>query len=64
MVPTCKNVAPYSLTSLNVGTMVNAPLRNSLYLFLPFLCHPYIDLYNFCRKYFLFLVSVLFIVGS
>ena len=25
MVPTCKNVAPYSRTSLNVGTMVNAP---------------------------------------
>ena len=26
MVPTCKNVALYSSTSLNVGTMVNAPL--------------------------------------
>ena len=24
MVPTCKNVAPYSPTFLNVGTMVNA----------------------------------------
>ena len=34
MVPTCKNVAPYSSTSLNVGTMVNAPLCNNLYLFL------------------------------
>ena len=39
---TCKNVAPYSPTSLNVGTMVNAPLCNSLYLFLYFLCHSYI----------------------
>ena len=42
MVPTCKNVAPYSPTPLNVGTMVDAPLCNSLYLFLYFLCHPYI----------------------
>ena len=42
MVPTCKNVAPYSPTSLNVGTIVNAPLCNSLFLFLSFLCHPYI----------------------
>ena len=42
MVPTCKNVAPYSPTPLNVGRMVNAPLCNSLYLFLSFLCHPYI----------------------
>ena len=42
MVPTCKNVAPYSPTPLNVGTMVNAPLCNSLHLFLSFLCHPYI----------------------
>ena len=40
MVPTCKNVAPYSPTPLNVGTMVNAPLCDSL--FLSFLCHPYI----------------------
>ena len=39
-------------TPLNVGTMVNAPLCNSLYLFLSFSfvlkhtnnhCHPYID---------------------
>ena len=42
MVPTCKNVALYSPTPLNVGTMVNAPLYNSLYFFLSFLCHPYI----------------------
>ena len=42
MVPTCKNVAPYSPTSLNVGTMVNAELCNSLYMFLSFLCHLYI----------------------
>ena len=42
ILPTCKNVAPYSPTSLNVGTMVNAPLCNSLYLFLYILCHPYI----------------------
>ena len=42
MVLTCKNVTPYSPTPLNVGTMVNAPLCNSLYLFLYFLCHPYI----------------------
>ena len=31
---TCKIVTPFSPTSLNVGTMVNAPLCNSLYLFL------------------------------
>ena len=37
-----KNVTPYSPTSLNVGTMVNAPLCNSLYLFLSFLCYSYI----------------------
>ena len=43
MVPTCKKVAIYSPTPLNVGTMVNAPPRNSLYLFLPFLCHPCTD---------------------
>ena len=42
MVPTCKNVAPHSPTSLNVGMTVNAPLCNSPYLFLSFLCHPYI----------------------
>ena len=42
MVPTCKNVAPYSPTPLNVETMVNGPLCNSFYLFLYFLCHPYI----------------------
>ena len=42
MVPTCKNVTPYSPTPLNVGTMVNAPLCNNLYLFLSFLCHHYI----------------------
>ena len=58
MVPTCKNVAPYSPTPLNVGTMVNAPLRNSLYLFMSFLCHPYI-LTNFA-EYPLCLVSALF----
>ena len=40
MVPTCKNVTPYSPTPLNVGTMVNALLCNSLYLL--FLYHPYI----------------------
>ena len=42
MVPTCKNDAMYSPTPLNVGMRVNAPLCNSLYLFLPILCHPYI----------------------
>ena len=42
MVPTYKDVASYSPTPLNVGTMVNAPLCNSLYLFLYLLCHPYI----------------------
>ena len=61
MVPTCKNVAPYSPTSLNVGTMVNAPLCNSLYLFLYFLCHPYI-LAILVEFFLLFLVSVLFMV--
>ena len=63
MVPTCKNVAPYSRTSLNVGTMVNVPLCNSLYLFLTFLCHHYI-LTIFVEKCSLFIVSILFIVGS
>ena len=52
MVPTCKNVALYSPTSLNVGMMVNAPLCNSLYLFLYFLCHPYV------------LANVFFIISS
>ena len=42
IVPTFKDVAPYSRTSLNVGTKVNAPLCNSIYLFLSFLWHPYI----------------------
>ena len=48
MVPTYKNVAPYSPTSLNVRTMVNAPLCNNLYLFLSFyaILHPY----NFRKK--------------
>ena len=41
-VPTFKGVGLYGMTFLHVGTMVNAPLRNSLYLFLSFLCHPYI----------------------
>ena len=63
MVPTCKNVAPYIPTSLDVGTMVNAPLCNSFYLFLSILM-PSLHPYNFCRKFLLFLVSVLFIVGS
>ena len=61
MVPTCKNVAPYSPTPLNVGTMVDAPLCNSLYLFLYFLCHPYIPAI-FVEIFLLFLVSVLFMV--
>ena len=61
MVPTCKNVAPYSPTPLNVGTMVNAPLCNSLYLFLYFLCHPYI-LAIFVENCYYILVSVLFMV--
>ena len=37
MVPTCKNVAPYSHTPLNVGSRVNAPLCNS-HLELPEIC--------------------------
>ena len=53
MVPTCKNVAPNSPTSLNVGMMVNAPLCNSLYLFLFILCHPYI-LTNFVENIYYF----------
>ena len=61
MVPSCKNVTPYSPTPLNVGTMVNVPLCNSLYLFLSFLCHPYI-LTIFVEKFSLFLVSALFII--
>ena len=63
MVPTCKNVAPYSPTPLIVGTIVNAPLCNSLYLFLSFLCHPN-TLTIFVDKCLVFLVSVLFIVDS
>ena len=43
-------------TSLYVGTMVNAPLCNSLYLFLYFLCHPYVHPYYFCRKSLLILL--------
>ena len=58
MVPTCKNVAPDSPISLNVGVMVNSPLCNILYLFLCFLCHPYI-LTIFVENI-LFLVSALF----
>ena len=63
MVPTCENVAPYSPTSLNVGSMVNAPLCNSFYSFLSVFM-PSLHPYNFCRKFLLFLVSVLSIVGS
>ena len=57
MVPACKNVAPYSPTPLHVGIMINAPLCNSLYLFLPFLCHPYLQVTIFVEKihYVLFL---------
>ena len=56
MVRTCKNVAPYSPTSLNVGTIVNVPLCNSLYLFLSFYSvHPTI-LY----KILLFLLFLVF----
>ena len=63
MVPTCKNVVPYSPTSLYLGTMVNAPLCNSLYLFLSFFM-PSLHPYNFCREILLFLVSVLFYSGQ
>ena len=42
IVPTFKGVGLYGATFLHVGTMVNAPLCNSFYLFLSFLCHPYI----------------------
>ena len=41
-VPAFKDVGLYGVTFLHVGTMVNAPLCNSLYLFLSSLCHPYI----------------------
>ena len=40
MVSTFKGAAPYSVTFLHVGTMVNVPLCNSLHLFCPFLSHP------------------------
>ena len=42
MILTCKNVAPYSPTSLTVGTMVNTRLCDSLVsvVFVPSL-HPY-----------------------
>ena len=59
MVPTCKNVTPYSPTPLNVGTVVNDPLCNGLYLLLPFFM-PFLHPYNFCRKFSLFLVSAFF----
>ena len=39
---TFKGVGLYGVAFLHVRTMVNAPLCNSLYLFLSFLCHPYI----------------------
>ena len=42
MVHTFKGVGLYGEIFLHVGAMVNAPLCNSLYLFLSFLCHPYI----------------------
>ena len=42
IIPTFKDVGLYGATFLHVGAMVNAPLCNSLYLFLYFLCHPYI----------------------
>ena len=58
MVPTCKNVALYSPTPLNVGTMFNAPLCSSLYLFRPFM--PSLHLECFCRKFLLCQVSALF----
>ena len=51
MVPTCKNVAPYSPTPLNVGTMVNAPLCKPLLVSVLFM--PSLHLYNFCRKFFI-----------
>ena len=50
MVPTCKDVAPYSPASLDVGTMVNAPPCNRLFM-------PSLHL-TFCR---IFPLSALFI---
>ena len=62
MVPTCKNVAPYSPTSLNVGTMVMLHRVTTFTCFCPFYAIP--ASLQFYRKFSLFLVSVLFIVGS
>ena len=42
MVLTLKEIGLHGATFLHVGTIVNAPPCNSLYLFLSFLCHPYI----------------------
>ena len=53
IVPTFKGVGLYSATFLHVGTMVNAPLCNSLYFFLYFLCHPY-TLTIFVENYYFF----------
>ena len=50
----------YSTALLHVGTMVNASLCSSLYLFLYLLCQPCI-FSNFCRKHIFFLVSAFFI---
>ena len=42
IVPTTfKGAGLYGAIFLHVGTMVNAPLSNSFYLFLSSLCHPY-----------------------
>ena len=62
MVPTCKNVTPYSPTPLNVGTMVNAPLCKSLYFSILFM--PSVHPYYVRRKFLLSFVSALFIVHS
>ena len=61
MVPTCKNVAPYSPTSLNIETLLMLHRVTAFsYLFLYFLAMPSLHPYYFCRKLLLFLVSVYF----
>ena len=52
ILPTFKDVELYGAASLYVGTLANAPLCNSLYLFLPSLCRPYnIIISNICINY-------------
>ena len=41
--PCIQGCGTIGVTFLHVGTMVNAPSYNRLYLFLYFLCHPFVS---------------------